>query len=221
MDSQSVLGIDTEYFREFLGNNMDLPLSMTFPPLNANGLNEPCPQSPLLRAAPSKRKIKVESEDSEYEDEPSYDTPALRRSARQKKKDAKTTKPAQKKRKTKAKGKDKASDPEKGVDAKLIAKEKEGTLTTAEAATLKKQRRLAKNRTAAAQFRQRQKEYIANLEQRVEELGKGDMERKYRLAHLESENQVLREQVASMRAWMDRCVTFSAAAPAPPALVSL
>lgn len=60
---------------------------------------------------------------------------------------------------------------------------------------LKRQRRLIKNREAAQQFRQRQKEYIQNLERRVTELNTHVGETHKHIELLTAENRLLRDQL--------------------------
>lgn len=60
---------------------------------------------------------------------------------------------------------------------------------------LKRQRRLIKNREAAQQFRQRQKEYIQNLERRVTELNSHVGETHKHIELLTAENRLLRDQL--------------------------
>lgn len=59
----------------------------------------------------------------------------------------------------------------------------------------KRQRRLMKNREAAQQFRQRQKEYIQNLEQRVTELNTHVSDSHKHIEMLTAENRLLRDQL--------------------------
>jgi hypothetical protein len=62
--------------------------------------------------------------------------------------------------------------------------------------------RLLKNREAAQQFRQRQKTYIQDLEQKIEELTTSNMSQGNRAEKLETENKLLKEQVEYLRGFV-------------------
>eukprot|EP01112_Ceratiomyxa_fruticulosa_P024037 TRINITY_DN950_c0_g3_i1.p1 TRINITY_DN950_c0_g3~~TRINITY_DN950_c0_g3_i1.p1 ORF type:complete len:410 (+),score=108.35 TRINITY_DN950_c0_g3_i1:246-1475(+) len=85
----------------------------------------------------------------------------------------------------------------------------ESTLTVDERKQLKKQRRLVKNREAAQLFRQRQKEYIVNLERRAAELTQANHEASARVELLSSENKLMKEQLVYLRNFMKQAVSFS------------
>jgi len=73
----------------------------------------------------------------------------------------------------------------------------------------KKQRRLVKNREAAQLFRQRQKEYINNLELKAAELTSANTEANARVELLTSENKLMREQLVYLRNFMKQAVSYS------------
>lgn len=74
---------------------------------------------------------------------------------------------------------------------------------------IKKQRRLAKNREAAQLFRQRQKEYISNLENRAQQLVLLNNEANARAELVASENKLMKEQLTYLRNFMKQAVSFS------------
>lgn len=82
---------------------------------------------------------------------------------------------------------------------------------------LKRQRRLIKNREAAQQFRQRQKEYIQNLERRVGELNTHVGETHKHIELLTAENRLLRDQLVYLYNVMRQnlSLTTTNAAPSP------
>eukprot|EP01117_Protostelium_nocturnum_P006369 TRINITY_DN22_c1_g1_i1.p1 TRINITY_DN22_c1_g1~~TRINITY_DN22_c1_g1_i1.p1 ORF type:complete len:196 (+),score=86.83 TRINITY_DN22_c1_g1_i1:882-1469(+) len=69
--------------------------------------------------------------------------------------------------------------------------------------------RLAKNREAAHQFRQRQKQYLSELESKVSELTNENAHNKATLELLRSENQLIREQLNYLRTFISQAVSFS------------
>jgi len=94
------------------------------------------------------------------------------------------------------------------IDAELLKKEADGTLSPAEVTQLKKQRRLLKNRAAAQQFRHRQKEYITNLEVQVQELSAYKSESDQKITLLELENKLLKEHLGHLRAFVNQSLTL-------------
>eukprot|EP01113_Clastostelium_recurvatum_P020426 TRINITY_DN2421_c0_g1_i2.p1 TRINITY_DN2421_c0_g1~~TRINITY_DN2421_c0_g1_i2.p1 ORF type:complete len:381 (+),score=112.70 TRINITY_DN2421_c0_g1_i2:120-1262(+) len=85
----------------------------------------------------------------------------------------------------------------------------ESALSVEDRKQLKKQRRLVKNREAAQLFRQRQKEYIVNLERRAAELTQANHEASARVELLASENKLMKEQLVYLRNFMKQAVSFS------------
>jgi len=73
----------------------------------------------------------------------------------------------------------------------------------------KRMKRLAKNREAAQLFRQRQKDYIATLERKANELTSANTEASARVELLSSENKLMREQLVYLRNFMRQAVSFS------------
>ncbi|PRP74471.1 hypothetical protein PROFUN_06600 [Planoprotostelium fungivorum] len=69
--------------------------------------------------------------------------------------------------------------------------------------------RLEKNREAAHQFRQRQKAYLLELESKVSSLTTENAENKAKVELLRSENQLIREQLNYLRAFITQAVSFS------------
>eukprot|EP01097_Dermamoeba_algensis_P001917 TRINITY_DN1753_c0_g1_i1.p1 TRINITY_DN1753_c0_g1~~TRINITY_DN1753_c0_g1_i1.p1 ORF type:complete len:132 (+),score=35.44 TRINITY_DN1753_c0_g1_i1:59-454(+) len=74
---------------------------------------------------------------------------------------------------------------------------------------VKKQKRLEKNREAAQQFRQRQREYISELESKVQGLNTTNSEFRSRLDDLDKENKLLKDQLAYLRNFIGKAVTFA------------
>eukprot|EP01111_Echinosteliopsis_oligospora_P010793 TRINITY_DN341_c1_g1_i1.p1 TRINITY_DN341_c1_g1~~TRINITY_DN341_c1_g1_i1.p1 ORF type:complete len:318 (+),score=118.61 TRINITY_DN341_c1_g1_i1:598-1551(+) len=79
-------------------------------------------------------------------------------------------------------------------------------LSPDEERSLKRQRRLVKNREAAQQFRQRQKNYIADLENRVEELSAMNSEYASKIDILISENKIIREQLSRLHDFVSQAM---------------
>ncbi|KYQ90652.1 putative basic-leucine zipper transcription factor [Tieghemostelium lacteum] len=75
--------------------------------------------------------------------------------------------------------------------------------------TMKRQRRLVKNREAAQLFRQRQKAYIHDLEKKVNDLTSTNSEFRARVELLNSENKLIREQLLYLRNFITQAVSFS------------
>jgi hypothetical protein len=82
-------------------------------------------------------------------------------------------------------------------------------MTPEEKLLMKKQRRLVKNREAAQLFRQRQKEYISNLELKAAELTTANTEANARVELLASENKLMKEQLIYLRNFMKQAVAYS------------
>jgi hypothetical protein len=78
---------------------------------------------------------------------------------------------------------------------------------------MKRQRRLLKNREAAQQFRQRQKEYIQNLERKVTELNSHVGETHKHIELLATENRLLRDQLVYLYNVMRQNLTLSPTSP--------
>lgn len=76
-------------------------------------------------------------------------------------------------------------------------------------AKVKKQKRLEKNREAAQLFRQRQKAYIQDLEQKVDSLVSENQQFTNRAELLESENRLLRDQLNYLRNFMTQVMLMS------------
>jgi hypothetical protein len=74
---------------------------------------------------------------------------------------------------------------------------------------LKKQKRLVKNRKAAQLFRARQKAYIHDLENQVQQLQTQNVELKVKSDLLNSENSLLKEQLLYLRSFITQAVSFS------------
>jgi len=72
----------------------------------------------------------------------------------------------------------------------------------------KKLRRLEKNREAAQQFRQRQKNYILGLESQVDTLGATNKDLQERLGIIAGENKLLKEQLAYLRHFITKAMSF-------------
>lgn len=81
---------------------------------------------------------------------------------------------------------------------------------------LKRQRRLIKNREAAQQFRQRQKEYIQNLERRVTELNSHVGETHKHIELLTAENRLLRDQLVYLYNVMRQNLSLTSPSPLSP-----
>jgi len=79
----------------------------------------------------------------------------------------------------------------------------------------KRQRRLLKNREAAQQFRQRQKEYIQNLERRVSELTNLVGESHKHIELLNTENRLLRDQLVYLYNVMRQNLSATSPASSP------
>jgi len=73
---------------------------------------------------------------------------------------------------------------------------------------MKKLRRLEKNREAAQQFRQRQKTYISGLENQVENLSGVNKDLQERLSLMSGENMLLKEQLAYLRHFITKAMSF-------------
>jgi len=96
-----------------------------------------------------------------------------------------------------------ADEPEKGEEEKVA----------------KKQRRLIKNREAAAQFRHRQKAYMHKLEKHAADLTTSNLQVAAKIDLLTSENKLMKEQLNYLRNFMKNAVSLSfPGAPVPPAL---
>jgi len=80
----------------------------------------------------------------------------------------------------------------------------------------KKQRRLLKNREAAAQFRHRQKAYMQKLEKHAEDLHTSNSQVQAKIELLASENKLMKEQLGYLRNFMKNAVSLSI--PTPPSL---
>jgi len=74
---------------------------------------------------------------------------------------------------------------------------------------MKKQKRLVKNREAAQLFRQRQKEYISNLEAKAAELTSANAVVNARLELLAAENKIMKEQLLYLRTFMKQAISLS------------
>jgi len=85
----------------------------------------------------------------------------------------------------------------------------EKELSVEEVKDLKKQKRLAKNREAAQMFRQRQKDYISQLESLATELSVANTEASARVELLTSENKLMKEQLGYLRSFMKQAVSVS------------
>lgn len=85
---------------------------------------------------------------------------------------------------------------------------------------LKRQRRLIKNREAAQQFRQRQKEYIQNLERRVTELNTHVGETHKHIELLTAENRLLRDQLVYLYNVMRQNLSLTTPPPLSPTAAS-
>lgn len=79
--------------------------------------------------------------------------------------------------------------------------EDDGDTQTTEKKT-KRQQRLLKNREAAQQFRQRQKNYIQELEKKVDSLVSENQQFTSKAELLQSENHLLRDQLSYLRGFM-------------------
>eukprot|EP01098_Paradermamoeba_levis_P010110 TRINITY_DN4232_c0_g1_i1.p1 TRINITY_DN4232_c0_g1~~TRINITY_DN4232_c0_g1_i1.p1 ORF type:complete len:136 (+),score=32.09 TRINITY_DN4232_c0_g1_i1:46-408(+) len=74
---------------------------------------------------------------------------------------------------------------------------------------MKRQKRLEKNREAAQQFRQRQREYITDLEGRVSVLNVTNSEYKIKLESLDAENKILKDQLSYLRSFIGQAVSVA------------
>lgn len=83
---------------------------------------------------------------------------------------------------------------------------------------MKRQRRLLKNREAAQQFRQRQKEYIQNLERRVSELTSLVGESHKHIELLNTENRLLRDQLVYLYNVMRQNLSLTSSPTASPSI---
>merc|ERR1711988_730949 len=72
-----------------------------------------------------------------------------------------------------------------------------------------RQRRLVKNRAAAQLFRQRQKQHIADLEDRVNELMAENQQLNSRVELLTSENTLVKEQLNYLRASLSNLMSYA------------
>jgi len=91
-----------------------------------------------------------------------------------------------------------ADEPEKSEDDKVA----------------KKQRRLMKNREAAAQFRHRQKAYMHKLEKHAAELTTSNQQVTAKIELLSSENKLMKEQLGYLRNFVKNAVSLSFPPPA-------
>merc|ERR1712137_307764 len=81
----------------------------------------------------------------------------------------------------------------------------------------KRQQRLLKNREAAQQFRQRQKNYIQELEKKVDSLVSENQQFTSKAELLQSENHLLRDQLSYLRGFMGHVMSaFSNKVPGAP-----
>jgi len=81
--------------------------------------------------------------------------------------------------------------------------------STEDEKTMKRQRRLVKNREAAQLFRQRQKAYIQDLEKKVQDLGATNNDYRARVELLNSENKLIKEQLLYLRNFVTQAVSHS------------
>jgi len=68
-------------------------------------------------------------------------------------------------------------------------------LTASEKSAVKKQRRLIKNRESAQASRQRKKDYVGDLEKKVDDLVSGNAKLKEHFSSLTAENRQLKNEV--------------------------
>jgi len=95
----------------------------------------------------------------------------------------------------------------------ILSGENDKTQSLDEEQKMKRQRRLLKNREAAQQFRQRQKEYIQNLERKVTELNTHVGETHKHIELLSTENRLLRDQLVYLYNVMRQNLTLSPTSP--------
>merc|ERR1711991_755304 len=199
---------DNDFFTAFIGDlPIDFQLNQGLPVPEASKKSAPIPPSTFV-VPDIKKEMKQQEADSADAPVTRSKRPS-RRSARQ----AQNVIKAQideAKQGTKRKRRNAASNEDEGLDLSLLAKEEKGTLSKEEQAKLKKQRRLLKNRAAAQQFRQRQKEYIASLETQVEEFGKSHETQSRRIQMLELENSIIKEHLSHLREFVTRSVLMVA-----------
>lgn len=81
--------------------------------------------------------------------------------------------------------------------------------STTDEKKLKRQKRLVKNREAAQLFRQRQKNYIQDLEKKVEGLNAENHQFTSKAELLESENRLLRDQLTYLRGFLSQIMTMA------------
>jgi len=85
---------------------------------------------------------------------------------------------------------------------------------------MRRQQRLEKNREAAHLFRQRQKQYLLDLERKVELLNTENAEYKAKMELLRTENQMIKEQLGYLRNFISQALTFFPASQGSPAMVT-
>ncbi len=69
--------------------------------------------------------------------------------------------------------------------------------------------RLVKNREAAHQFRLRQKQYIEDLETKMDILTRENTDSRAKLELLQAENKLIKEQLAHVRAFISQAISAS------------
>jgi cyclic AMP-dependent transcription factor ATF-2 len=82
----------------------------------------------------------------------------------------------------------------------------------------RRQRRLAKNRVTAARSRERKKEQLAGMEDRMDALQQENAQMRALLASLSQENTSLREQLASLTRGAAACLNTTGSGPEPAVL---
>lgn len=95
------------------------------------------------------------------------------------------------------------------------SEEEESNSGSVDEKKLKRQKRLVKNREAAQLFRQRQKNYIQDLEKKVEGLISENHQFTSKAELLESENRLLRDQLTYLRGFLSQIMTMAFPVQAP------